>query len=109
MPLLFLYLCIPAIYVHLLYRTKHRLNPPMHDKDQAYAKRAQDQKIKHLRFLFGDYRVDQYLFECAEMGRRVTMISVLPLIPDQVIRSAVGCILAATWCVVFREILPFQG
>ena len=70
LPLIFLYQSIPIMYWRALQANKAALNPPVDDAERAYAKRAKDDKIAHLRFLFSDFRCSQYSYEVIDTYRR---------------------------------------
>ena len=70
LPLICIYQSIPIMYWRALQGNKAALNPPIEDPERAYAKRAKDQSIAHLRFLFSDFRCSQYAYEVIDMYRR---------------------------------------
>jgi hypothetical protein len=111
--LLFLiaYQCVPIVWMLLLNRQRHALNPPTSQVDGKLALfiRESNEDLAPLKFLFVDYKCEKWWFEVVDMYRRITFIGVLPLIsPISSIRSSVGMVLAFASAAYFREEEPYQ-
>jgi hypothetical protein len=51
---------VPCAYFSLLYRIRHRLNPPGLTARQTIQARAQDAEISRLSFLYKTYKTDAW-------------------------------------------------
>jgi hypothetical protein len=51
---------VPSAYFALLYRIRHRLNPPGLTVKQIIQARARDAEISRLSFLYKTYRTDAW-------------------------------------------------
>ena len=69
-PMLIIYQSIPLMYTWLLVKHRERLNPRFKDQLAARRKRERDPVLAPLRFLYEDYKCEQWGFEIFEMYRR---------------------------------------
>jgi hypothetical protein len=105
-----LYQIIPIVWITLLFRKRHVLNPPTFEEDQRLAVyiRSKSEDLFPLKFLFEDYKCNKWWFEVVDMYRRITFIGVLPLLsPDSAVRASFGMLLAMASVAYFREEKPY--
>jgi hypothetical protein len=106
---LMLYQCIPIVWMFLLYRQRHELNPAHVDERLAMFIRDKNTNLTLLKFLFVDYKCNKWWFEVVDMYRRITFIGILPLVsPLSAVRSSFGMVLAITSVAYFREEQPYR-
>jgi hypothetical protein len=107
-----LYQLIPVIWITVLYRVRHDLNPQTltsHDKKLALFVRDKNPSLAPLRFLFIDYKCDKWWFEVVDMYRRIIFIGILPLTSsDPGKRASLGVVLAIMSVAYFREEQPYR-
>ena len=101
---------IPIMYLGLLYRVRRLLHPPSERSIQAQLRdrqrREQGDDLKPLQFLFTHYDLGWWYFEVIESYRRVTFISILPLIGSKAISAALGMLLATMSASFYRDMKP---
>jgi len=107
--LIFVFQCLPLLYVALLFRVRHKLNPKAPNKQLALELRDHDESLASISFLFSDYKCSRWYFEILDLYRRIFFVGVLPLIGNnQTIKTYIGCGLALLSTVYFRELTPFR-
>ena len=108
-----MYCSLPIVWMVLLYRLRHRLNPPLSKKSVAnlktiMIKRNADTKLKPLAFLYSVYQPGFYYMESIEMYRRILFVSALPLLSAKMSRrAAIGVFFALLSAICYREVQPF--
>lgn len=109
-----LYQLIPLYFLKMLFGQRAGLNPVSKDG----WRRAEDEAVKIekrniqgcdclLRFLWTDYKPAFYLFEVADLYRRIFFVALLPLLGTGLLRVVVGCFAAFIWVKFVREAQPF--
>lgn len=98
---------VPIVWLVMLYRKRHRLNPNVPLLERALEIRDADEGLRPLWFLVHVYRPEFYLFEVNEMYRRIFFVGVLPLMSAETTRrAAIGTAFAFIGVVYMREIEP---
>ena len=90
---------IPVLYMGILFRVRHLLHPSSERSPQAQLRDRQkrersDPRLKPIKMLFTHYDLGWWFFEIIELYRRILFISVLSLIPNKLIASVLGMLLA---------------
>ena len=99
---------VPLVFAVLIYRSRHRINPPCKDQMTAVRLRMQDSEIAHLTFLFKDYKPACLFTEPLELLRRAFLIGVVGFCGETAnTQSAVGVAAALFSFIVYREVQPF--
>jgi hypothetical protein len=107
--LIFIYQCLPLLYVALLFRVRDKLNPKAANKALALELRDNDESLASIRFLFSDYKCSRWYFEIIDLYRRIFFVGILPLLGNnQTIKTYIGCALALLSTIYFRELTPFR-
>ena len=109
--LILTWISVPLIWLSILYRKRHRLNP-IQAVDLSHALRLQraDKGLNASSFLWEDYQPKFYYWEALEIYRRVFFVGIVPLIsPDSSRRAAFGLFAAICSAVCFRELEPFRA
>jgi hypothetical protein len=108
---LVIYLCVPILWMIILFRNREGLNPPTNSTDKNLPLYIRDHNLElvPLKFLFKDYDCNKWWFEVAEMYRRLLFVAVLPYVSTKsTTKASVGCVLAIVSGVYFREAAPFR-
>ena len=104
-----LYLSLPLLWLVLLHRKRHRLNPRPSDRELAYFLRGKDAGLRPLRFLFAIYAPGSWFMEPLEILRRVLFIGVVPLLStDAAKRSLWGTLLALGSLTFYHHAEPYR-
>lgn len=70
--------------------------------------RDRDPSLKHLAFLWQDYKPSSWYYEVVEIYRRVVFTAVLPCLAGPgVLRVTLGCLMSIVAIAVVREATPF--
>jgi len=104
------WMSVPLIWLSILYRKRHRLNP-IQAVDLSHALRLQraDKGLSASAFLWMEYQPKFYYWEALEIYRRVFFVGIVPLIsPDSSRRAAFGLFAAICSAVSLRELEPFR-
>jgi len=91
-------------------RRRSILNPALlRDDSLRYKARDSDPRVRHLRFLFDDYRCSYYYFEFVDMIRRLLYIGMLPFFTSRAMRAVLGMLISLVFLFVFRELQPYRA
>ena len=104
------WMSVPLIWLLILYRKRHRLNPS-NAVDMSHALRLQraDKGLNASAFLWMEYQPTYYYWEAVEIYRRVLFVGLVPLVSSvSSRRAAFGLFAAICSAVCFREIEPFR-
>jgi len=104
------WMSVPLIWLSILYRKRHRLNPS-NAVDMSHALRLQraDKGLNASSFLWAVYQPTFYYWEAVEVYRRVFFVGIVPLISSNSSRrAAFGLFAAICSAVSFRELEPFR-
>jgi len=108
--LILMWMLVPLIWLTILYRKRHRLNPS-NAVDMSHALRLQraDKGLNASSFLWEEYQPQFYYWEGVEIYRRVFFVCIVPLIsPSPSRKAAFGLFAAICSAVSFRELEPFR-
>jgi len=103
------YQFLSLLYIGLLCRVRHRLNPIAPTKALALHIRDNDESLQPLKFLIADYKINFWYFEITDLYRRIIFISVLPIVSQRSLTKAyLGCVLSLFSTIYFREAMPYR-
>jgi hypothetical protein len=103
------WMAVPLIWLVILCRKRHRLNPATADRAQALRMQRADKGLNASEFLWMEYEPVFYYWEAVEIYRRVFFVGIVPLISPQSSRKAAfGMFAAISSAVCFRELEPFR-
>ena len=133
--LIFFYQSIPLIWMALLWRQRHELNPEVPSRispisfeevsERTLAMRGSNSSLNHIQFLWRDYKPKFYFYEVIFVYMRIVFIAVIPMcgigffsfsllsesasITDGLIslRASFGVCLSLLAVAFTREALPF--
>jgi hypothetical protein len=70
--------------------------------------RDKDPSLKHLAFLWQDYKPSSWYYEVLEIYRRIAFTAVLPVLAGAgVLRVTMGCLMSIAAIAIVREATPF--
>ncbi len=103
------YQSMPVLWFLLLFRRRKRLNPPVGQQpvSSALLIRKRDPSVRHLQFLFSEYKPAYWYYEVVYMYKRLFLVGVLPLLGEGTARASIGCFAAIVLAVAARENAPF--
>ena len=106
-----IYQLVPVVWMSLLFRQRHHLNPSPSTQDTVTALFIRDHnaELAPLRFLFNDLCIDRWWFEVGDMYRRILFVGIVPLCsPLPATRASLGVVLGIASLAYFLEEKPYR-